>query len=224
MTYAEFSGALDGGRGPSCVASGRGSGRRGGGSERRSHAPLSVGPLLAGCRAIADVGASRLELDTADADALVPSLRSSLSSSGSSDCTAACCIAAGHVVTKAKVRAVVDRAAASLAGRRRRPFQSREQAGAVATPTPPRPPDAERSVHRRPDHADTSCISCVTDIMLPIAGKHASRNTMTIITYFHRPKRTWKRKAQAAAIAGPDDRHHREAPASAQQLSPTCLT
>jgi len=60
--------------------------------------------------------------------------------------------------------------------------------------------------------------------MLPIAGKHASRNTMTIITYFHRPKRAWKRKAQAAAIAGPDDRHHREAPASAQQLSPTCLT
>ena len=54
--------------------------------------------------------------------------------------------------------------------------------------------------------------------MLPIAGKHASRNTMTIITYFHRPKRAWKRKAQAAAIAGPDDRH-REAPASAQQLS-----
>jgi len=140
MTYAEFSGALDGGRGPSCVASGRGSGRRGGGrSERRSHAPLSVGPLLAGCRAIADVGASRLELDTADADALVPSLRSSLSSSGSSDCTAACCITSGHVVTKAKVRAVVDRAAASLAGRRRRPFQSREQAGAVATPTPPDP-------------------------------------------------------------------------------------
>jgi len=36
--------------------------------------------------------------------------------------------------------------------------------------------------------------------MLPIAGKHASRNTMTIITYFHRPKRAWKRKAQAAAI------------------------
>ena len=26
---------------------------------------------------------------------------------------------------------------------------------------------------------------------------------MTIITYFHRPKRAWKRKAQAAAIAGP---------------------
>ena len=139
MTCGEFSGALDGGRGPSCVASGRGSGRRGGGSERRSHAPLSVGPLLAGCRAIADVGACRLELDTADADALVSSLRSSLSSSDSSDCTAACCIAAGHVVTKAKVRAVVDRAAASLAGRRRRPFQSREQAGAVATPTPPDP-------------------------------------------------------------------------------------
>ena len=38
--------------------------------------------------------------------------------------------------------------------------------------------------------------------MLPITGKHASRNTMTIITYFHRPKRAWKRKAQAAAIAG----------------------
>ena len=34
--------------------------------------------------------------------------------------------------------------------------------------------------------------------MLPITGKHASRNTMTIITYFHRPKRAWKRKAQAA--------------------------
>src|SRR6476659_316032 len=144
MTCGEFSGALDGGRGRSSSAPGGGSGRGGGGregcghggvaggSERRSHAPLSVGPLLAGCRAIADVGASRLELDTADADALVPSLRSSLSSSGSSDCTAACCIAAGHVVTKAKVRAVVDRAAASLAGRRRRPFQSREQAGAVA--------------------------------------------------------------------------------------------
>jgi len=32
MTYAEFSGALDGGRGPSCVASGRGSGQRGEGS------------------------------------------------------------------------------------------------------------------------------------------------------------------------------------------------
>ena len=36
----QFSGALDGGRGPSCVASGRGSGQRGGANEGRSGEPI----------------------------------------------------------------------------------------------------------------------------------------------------------------------------------------
>ena len=34
--------------------------------------------------------------------------------------------------------------------------------------------------------------------MLPITGKHASRNAMTIVTHAYRPKRARKRKAQAA--------------------------
>ena len=38
--------------------------------------------------------------------------------------------------------------------------------------------------------------------MLPIAGKHASRNTMTIITYFRRPKRAWCSSGVMSGTAG----------------------